>query len=373
MIYLDHHAATPLCAAAQDAMRDAQEEPFWANASSVHSLGRAARALLERAREHVAISIGARPADIILTSGGTEACNMAVMGLGAKAHRVITTAIEHPAIKNTIAMLRARGADVVELGVRNGVLPLPSEMLLHATPDSLVAIQWVNHETGNIFPVTDYALACKESGASFVVDATQALGKLPISVESIGADAIAFASHKIGGPAGSGALWVRRELELVSLMAGGQQERGRRPGTPDVLSAVGFGAACTVLSQRLQSMETIQRFRERLEYGLVDLGAKVNGSESPRVSTVVNASFENQRGEHLVAALDLHGICVSSGPACSSGMPEPSPVLRAMYPDEPSRALGAIRFSLGPENQTHEIGTALSVLSNVVRHKSQTT
>jgi len=365
VIYLDHHAKTPLSDAAREAMEHAREVA-WANPSSVHRAGRAARAVLEQARDRVAAAVGARPADVTLTSGGTEAVSLGVLGAAAGRRRVLTTALEHPAVARAVERLGAAGARVERLGVPGGLAPEAAAVADGADPETLVAVQWVNHEVGTVLPVRAWAGACRGRGAVVFVDATQALGKVPVDVGELGADLVALAASKVGGPAGAGALWVRRELELAPLLAGGAQERGRRPGTPDVVAAAGFGAACERVPARLASMERCGRLRDRLERWLVDRGAAINGREAPRVATVTHASLRGHRGDALVAALDLEGVCASSGAACSSGMNEPSEVLLAAYPDEPWRARDALRLSLGPETTDADVAGALEALDRVL-------
>ena len=352
MIYLDHHAATPICAEARAAM-DAASHEAWANPASAHAAGRAAKAHLERARRRVAESIGAQPADVVLTSGGTEAINAMILGRRAPA-RVITSAIEHPAVRASVDAWVRDGVELV-------VLPRPdAEVELHA--DDLVAIQWVNHETGSLFDPRPMAERTRRAGAVLVVDATQAYGRVPIDVAELGVDALALASHKIGGPAGAGAFWTARDAAIEPVMHGGGQERGRRGGSPGLLSLVGFGAAAKALPERLHAMERVAALRDRLEQGAKGV---VNGV-GPRVATVTNLSFRDWKGEVLVAALDLEGVCVSFGAACSSGVAEPSPVIRALHPDAPWRAESCVRFSLGPELGEAEIDDAIRALARVL-------
>lgn len=337
----------------------------WANPSSVHAAGRVARRFLEEARERVAEALGARPADVVLTSGGTEAVNLFL--LGAQTSRVVTTEIEHPSVSRCLERLEDRGVSVTRLPVLGG-RPPSVERVVEAVrePGTLLALQWVNHETGTVLPLPDYARAARQENATIFVDATQAFGKLPLSVENLGVDAVAVASHKIGGPAGAGALWTRRGIEVTSMLAGGGQERGRRPGTPDVVALSGFGAAASTVPSRTEAMSSVAALRDRLEGTLRELGAAINGLEGKRAPTVVNASVPGLRGEVLVAALDLEGLCASSGAACSSGLAEPSPVLRAMYPEEPWRAESALRLSLGPELDAEVIDSASAIVRRVV-------
>lgn len=373
MIYLDHHAATPLCAAAVAAMEAARGHA-WANPSSVHAAGRQARAALEQARREIAAAICAEACDVVLTSGGSEACNLGVLGSAAAGGgRVVTTAIEHPAIARAIERLEL-DADVVvtRLPVPAGAAPSPEELAHALAADvKLCALQWINHETGTVLPMAEYAQVCRAAGVPLLVDATQAAGKLPIDVAALGADMLALASHKLGGPAGAGGLWVRRGLELGSLITGGGQEHGRRAGSPDVLHLVGFGGACSALARRLEAQPRLDALRLRVATQLMQLGGVINTSpEVPHAATCVNASFRGRRGDELVAALDLEGVCIASGAACSSGLAEPSPVLLAMYPGETWRASAAIRLSFGPETTENEVEIALEILRRVLARRA---
>lgn len=343
------------------------------NPSSVHSAGRKARALLERGREQVASAIQANANDIVLTSGGTESCNLGLHGLlhreraGATPH-LITSSIEHPAIAAPIAALEQSGKlRVTRLCIAHGIAPDASALRDAITSDTLgCAIQWVNHETGVRLPIASYAEVCRERGVPLLVDATQAAGKLAIDVASLGADLIALASHKLGGPAGAGALWIRRGVALEPQLRGGAQERGRRAGSPDVLAVIGFGAASAVIAERLAAQPHCLALRSRAELGLAALGFSANGARGERVSTAISASLQGARGEELVAALDLEGVCVSSGAACSSGLSAPSPVLLAMHPDQTWRASSALRFSFGPEARESDVDFALDALRRVL-------
>jgi len=364
VIYLDHHAAAPTPDAVRQAMQEAATVA-WANPSSTHAAGRASHQLLEAARRDVAKSIGAAPADIVLTGGGTEACNIGVRGLAAGRDRIVTSEVEHPAVAQSVQRLQNEGRALVALEVLEGQPPSPDQLAAHLGPATLVAIQWVNHETGTVFPIREYAEACRAHQARLFVDATQAVGKLPVDVETLGADAIAIAAQKIGGPAGAGACWVRRGLDVEPVLDGGSQERGRRPGTPDTLSMVGFGAACRLIAARLAEQPRVTELRDRIEAALTKLGGVLNGG-APRTGTVTNLSFPGWQGPVLAAALDVEGICLSTGAACSSGLQEPSAVIRAMYPDEQWRAGSALRISLGIETTPQDIGTALLAFQQVL-------
>ena len=368
MIYLDHHAAAPT----PDVVRRAMEEASvvaWANPSSPHAAGRASRQLLEAAREDVANAIGAAAADVVLTGGGTEACNLGIRGFAEGRARVVTSEVEHPAVAKSVRRLGSEGREVIALSAVEGWPPSPEELAPHLGRNTLVALQWVNHETGTVFPIHEYAQACREHQACFFVDATQALGKVPVDVEALGADAIAIAAQKIGGPTGAGACWVRRGLDLEPVLEGGAQERGRRPGTPDTQSMVGFGAACRLIGDRLAQQPRLTELRDHVEARLTELGGVRNG-DAPRTGTVSNLSFRGWEGPLLVAALDLEGICVSSGAACSSGLQEPSAVIRAMYPDEQWRAGSAVRISLGIETTDLDIEMASQAFQRVLARSS---
>jgi cysteine desulfurase len=368
MIYLDHHAAGPLAPGVAEAMEAARERA-WGNPSSVHAAGRAARAVVERAREQVAAAVGAKPADLVFTAGGTEACNLGVLGLAPKARRVVTTAVEHPAVAAAVEALEARGAEVVRLPLPDGRAPDPDALREALAGADLAALQWVNHETGTVLPVAEYASRCREAGVPLFVDATQALGKRPVDVGALGAAAVALASAKIEGPPAAGALWIARDAALAPRALGGAQERGRRAGSPDPVALAGFGAAAARVGERLAAMPAVARRRDRLERELLAHGGRINGAGGPRVETVTNASLRPWRGQRLVAALDLEGLCASSGAACSSGLDEPSPVIAAMYPDASWRAASALRLSLGPGTSDADVDGALAILRRVLGRK----
>jgi cysteine desulfurase len=345
----------------------------WAHPSSVHRAGRASRAQLESARTAIAAALGASASDVVLTSGGSEACNLAVHGVLAQAEaggHVITSAIEHPAVARPLeALAAARGLELTRLGVDHGRAPLANTLAGMLTSRTrLVALQWVNHETGTRLPVDEYARVCRAVGVPLFIDASQALGKLPIDVEALGADLLACAAHKIGGPAGAGALWVRRGIDIEPLILGGAQERGRRAGTPDVVAQTGFAAACGLIGERLAAQPRIAALRDRLERALLERSPVVvrNATDGPRVATVSSLSVRGWRGDALVAALDVEGVAASSGAACSSGRSEPSGVLRAMHPDESWRSSSALRLSFGPQTSEIDADSALAVIGRVL-------
>lgn len=352
---------------------DAARAQGWANPASIHGPGRQSRALLEQARQHVAAAIGASPADVVLTGGGTEACNLGVLGVvdsfpAASTVHVVASTIEHPAAAEPLRHCESSGrATVSWFAVPAGRAPDAAALRACFTADTrMLVVQWVNHETGTILPVQAYAEACRSAGALCIIDATQALGKLPVNVAALGADVLAFAAHKLGGPAGAGALWVRRSVQLSPRMLGGAQERGRRAGTPDVVAQVGFGLACELAAERVAAQPRIAALRDAVERGLRELGGLSNAADGARVATVSNSSWRGWRGEALIAALDIEGIACSSGAACSSGTSEPSRVLAAMYPDEAWRAGSALRLSFGVESTESDVESVLTALRRVV-------
>lgn len=363
-LYFDHHAATPLDPRVRAVMDEAGARTL-GNPASPHGPGRRARALLERARAQIASAVGASPAEVILTSGGTEACNLGVLGLASGGH-VVTTAIEHPAVAEAVRALARQGTRVSVLSVLGGALPDDATVAAAlAERAGLLAMQWVGHETGIVLPVARWCALAADRGAFSLVDATQALGKVAIDFPSSGATALALASHKIGGPAGAGALVLRRGITVEPRMIGGAQERGLRAGTPDVIAAVGFGAACERLGERLAAQAAIAARRDRLEAFLATRGARVNGA-AERVATVTDVSLAGWTSQALVAALDLEGLAVASGAACSSGVDRPSAVVAAMFPEDPARAASAIRLSLGPETSDEDVDRALAIFDRVL-------
>lgn len=368
-VYLDHHAATPLSAHVKRAMEEALDVA-WANPSSAHRDGQRARMMLEQARKHVGAALGVTPIDIVFTSGGTEACNLGVLGvaqaLDVKQLDVHTTSIEHPAVEASLDVLASEGAVLLRYDLHQAqgraacAAGVASSRAKGRVP--FVVAQAVNHETGTVIDVE--ALRAEVGDVLGFVDASQALGKVDVAWGKLGF-AVAVAGAKIGAPS-VGALYVPRAMQLRARAIGGGHERGRRAGTPDVVTIAGLGAACADLKARLDALPRIAAMRDALETLLVASGGVINGAEWARVDTVVNASFRGWRGATLVAALDLEGLAVSAGAACSSGVDAPSPVLRALYPDEPWRATSALRISLGPETSEADVAMAMDALKRVL-------
>ena len=372
-VYLDWNATTPLLPAALEAMRAAAEVGF-ANPASVHGPGRRARAFIEDARESVAALVGLDPRDVLLTSGGTEANNLA-LALAAprigepRPPAMIVSRIEHPSIVRTAEELERRGVRVAWVDPEpSGVVPASAfaETLDRLRPEAdvrLLVLQAVNHETGVLQPIEDVARIASSCGALLHVDAVQAAGRLPRSTWT-GADTISVAAHKIRGPKGIGALCTRPGLKVRPLLFGGAQERGVRPGTQDPIACAGFAIAAARASETGPSRYAeVRPLRDRIEAALLALGALRNG-DAPRAPHITNLSFPGWRGDELCAALDLEGVAVSSGSACSAGTAEPSPVLRAMLGLE--RAASAVRISLGDETTNEDIDRALSAFRKVL-------
>jgi cysteine desulfurase len=271
--------------------------------------------------------------------------------------------MEHPAVAVPCESLEREGFEVIRVGPDDRDA---DSIIGQLGPSDMLAVQWVNHEVGTVLPVPRWAELAHGRGARVFVDATQALGKIPIALSALPVDALALSAHKVGGPAGAGALWVRRTVDLPPMLVGGGQERGRRAGSPDVIACVGFGAACEVLQDRLTHMLRVTELRDRLERGLQDLGGIPNRSQGARVATVANVSFRGRSGPALVAALDLEGLCVSHGAACSSGKQEPSTVVMSLHPQERWRAESALRFSLGPETTEQDVALGLGLVKKVL-------
>lgn len=350
MIYLDHNATTPLEPAVLEAMLPYLGECF-GNPSSAHRLGSEARCAVEEAREKVAAAIGAEPREVIFTSGGTEANNLALAGDG----RVITTAIEHASVLDALAAA-GRDASVLDVGGEGRVTPEQVAAALDAGSTALVSIGWANNEIGTIQPIDALGELCRVRGVPLHSDAVQALGKLAIDFRHV--DLLSLSAHKIGGPKGIGALCARTGLPLRAQMYGGSQERGRRAGTENVAGIVGFGVACELIAERLRAARTVERLREDLWLSIAGApGVARNSPQRDCLPNTLNVSVQGRSGDSLVAGLDLSGIAVSTGSACAAGASEPSHVLRALGRST-SAARDAVRFSLGPRTTAAEIARA---------------
>lgn len=364
-VYLDSNATTPLLPEVFEAMRPYYLEEF-GNASSIHHHGQHARAAVERARESVARMLGCRAAEVVFTSGGTEADNLAVFGMVRPRDHVITSQIEHHAVLNACKRLEQRGFDVTCLPVNGKGLIDPDELKRALCPNTkLISIMMANNETGVLQPVEEIGRIAAEADVYFHTDAVQAAGKVPIDVKKIGCDLLSISGHKFHGPQGTGAMYVRRGTLIEPLFFGGNHERQRRAGTENLPGIIGLGLAAEMAVGGFSdgSVNLIRRMRDRLEatlLGQID-AAGVNSGSAPRVPNTSNIYFDGIEGEAMVIALDLKGLAVSTGAACSSGAIEPSHVLTAMgLPSERARA--SIRFSLGKQNAEEDVDFALSVI-----------
>jgi cysteine desulfurase len=374
-IYLDHNATTPVDPRVRAAMEPALGELF-GNPSSLHFHGQRARAALDEARAEIAALIAATPAEIVLTSGGTEADNLALRGAAAGApptrRRVLYSPIEHHAVLKAAAALAEAGFAPEPLRVgREGRVDLED---LQARVDErtlLVAVMLANNETGVVQPVGEAAALAHAKGALLLCDAVQAAGKLKIDVSALGVDLLALSAHKVYGPKGAGALYVRRGTAMKSLLRGGAQERNRRAGTENVPAAVGFGRAAVLARESLEAaVPRVGALRDALEARLLAIpGSRVNGG-GVRVCNTTNVSFAGCDAERLLLALDLRGLSVSTGAACAAGGIEPSHVLQAMGLG-PEQVQASLRFSLGRGTTEAEVEQAGRIVADVVeRHRA---
>ena len=361
-IYLDNNATTAIHPDVLPVLEEALRDTF-GNASSIHREGQAARRLIEDARESVAHLVGATARELVFTSGGTESNNAAIFGAVPSSERshIVTSQIEHPSVAEAFRELERRGHEVTWVAPsRSG--EVSADAVLGALRDDtkLVAVMMANNETGVIQPVAEIGAATRTRGIHFHVDAVQAAGKIPVRVAEIGCDTLSLSAHKLHAPKGIGALFVRRGLSLSTLLHGGAQERRRRAGTENVPLAAAFGAAATLPSAAAQ----MEALRDRFEASLT--GAfTVNGASARRLPNTSNVTFHGADGEGIVIALDLSGVAVSTGSACSSGRVEPSPVLLAMglSPDD---ARSTVRFSLSRFTTAEEIDRTVSLLGELV-------
>lgn len=372
-IYLDYNATAPPSATVIEAVSRALADEI-GNPSSVHAFGQRAKAALDRARAETAALIDADPAGIVFTSGGTEANNLAIRGAfealaGTGRRRVVTSGIEHEAVLNTARALTAHGADVVIVpATSGGIVDVEALSAAINRETAIVSLMLANNEVGTLQPVADVVPACRAAGALLHTDAVQAAGKVPVSVKQLGADLLSLSGHKFAGPKGTGALWIRRGVRLVAQATGGRQERNRRAGTENVPGIVGLGVAARLAAASLTStVVEVSTLRDRLEAGILAHvgGTVVNGATTPRVPNTSNISFEGIEAESLLIALDLEGVAVSTGSACSSGSLEPSHVLRAMGLPH-TRARNSLRFSLGASTTEADVDFVIGVLPGLV-------
>jgi cysteine desulfurase len=368
-VYLDNNATAPLLPEVFEAMRPFYLEQF-GNASSIHHYGQRARAAVEKARAAVAGLVNSRPAEIVFTSGGTEGDNLGIFGLVQRGDHVITSTIEHSAVMNSCKRLEQMGCEVtfVPVNSRGEIAPDDVRGALRANT-RLITLMMANNETGVIQPVEEIGRIAQEADVFFHTDAVQAAGKIAIDVQKIACDALTISGHKIHAPQGTGALFIRKGTLIQPQIYGGSHERQRRAGTENLPGIVGLGKAAEMAKHWLESggAAEMSAMRDRLQNSILnameDVG--VNGLGAPRVPNTTNLWFDHIEGEALVIALDLKGLAVSSGAACSSGAIEPSHVLLAMgLPHQRARA--SIRLSLGKQTTQEDIDFAIKVIPETV-------
>lgn len=372
-IYLDHSATTPLDTQVLEEMMPYLTSKF-GNPSSIHFFGQEARAAIDKARHQVAGILNSRPNEIVFTSGGTESNNLAIRGLveanGKYGNKIITSAIEHSAVKNVCEDLKRRGFEIVYLPVyEDGIVRIEDIRNVVDENTLLISIMTANNEIGTLQPIEEIGKLVREEREKgnkiwFHTDAVQAVGKMETNVEEMGCDLLSMSGHKLYGPKGIGALYVRRGVRLHPQNIGGHQERERRGGTEAVPNIVGIGKACEISRESmLDQGSKIGILRDKLEQGVMEKikGAAVNGHPNRRLPNISNISFEGIEGEAMLISLDMQGVAVSTGSACSSGSIEPSPVIKAIgRPDGLAR--GAIRFSLGKDNSVEDVDYLLEIL-----------
>ncbi len=379
-IYLDNSATTPIDREVLDAMLPYLTE-IYGNASSIHFFGQQARAAVDKSRHQVAEILNARPNEIIFTSGGTEANNLAIRGLCEANNKygkhIITSQIEHSAVKNVCEDLEKRGYEVTYLPVyADGIVQI--EDVKNALRDDtiLISIMTANNEIGTLQPIYEIGQLVKsqrDNGKKtwFHTDAVQAIGKIKLDVEELNVDLLSMSAHKMYAPKGVGGLYVRRGVRLQSQNLGGHQEREKRGGTESVPLIAAFGKACEIANKNLsENDEKLRKLRDNLEQGIAERIDEIvfNGHRENRLSNIANVSFRQIEGEGLLINLDMTGVAVSTGSACSSGNLEPSPVIRALNDNDDEIARGAIRFSFGKENTQEDVDYLLEVLPKAVEN-----
>lgn len=365
-VFFDHNATTALDPRVLEAMlpflQSAQGNP-----TSRHSFGRAARQAIDQARERVAAAVGAHPSQVVFTSGGTEADNLAIQGIAAAQtpSQIVVSGIEHPAVSKPAQALQGRGWKVATVKSHgDGTLLLDALEQALQQKTALVSVMAANNETGVLQDLPAIAALARKHGALLHTDAVQALGKIPLDFQASGANAMSLSAHKIYGPQGAGALVLDKRVDIRPLLYGGGQEKGLRSGTENIGAIVGFGLACELAQQELPARASHSKaLRERLETGLQQLGATIFGSAAERLPNTSFFAFPDIEGETLVMALDRKGFAVASGSACSSDSTEPSHVLLAMG-IAPAIARGAVRISFGSGNTAAQVDSLLAVLND---------
>jgi cysteine desulfurase len=368
-VYLDNNATTPVLPEVLEAMRPYFAEHF-GNASSIHHHGQETRAAVERARESVAALLGCRPSEVVFTSGGTEGDNLAISGLAHAGDHVISSTIEHHAVLNSCKHLEAMGCEVTYVPVDGRGLVDPDDVRRALRPNTrLITIMMANNETGVLQPIEEIGKTAAEADVYFHTDAVQAAGKVPIEVKRLGCDLLSISGHKLHGPQGVGAIYVGKGTVLQPMFYGGSHERSRRAGTENVPGIIGLGKAAELAREALERGDLAQMsaMRDRIEQAILSEvdATGVNGQGAPRVPNTTNIHFDYIEGEALVIALDLKGLAVSTGAACSSGAIEPSHVLTAMGLP-PGIARASLRFSLGKQNTPDDVQFALDLVPQTV-------
>jgi cysteine desulfurase len=372
-VYCDANATTPLLPEVMEAMRPYWMEDF-GNASSIHLQGQRGRRAVDNARETLARFFHCRDAEVVFNSGGTEGDNTAIFGLLRPGDHFVTTSIEHSAVLRAAARVAERGAEVTFVAPqKNGVIDaeeIRRAIKISTRPTKLVSVMLANNETGVLQPVEEIGRIAADAGAFFHIDAVQGAGKVAFDVRRFGCHLCSISAHKMHGPKGVGAMYVRRGTPLEPLIVGGSHERRQRAGTENVPGIVGIGKAVEVAMENFEagSMERVEQLRDRLEAGILAIpGTSVNGAGTPRVANTTNIHFEQVEGEALVIALDLKGVAVSGGSACHSGSTEPSHVLMAMGLDK-NAARASLRFSLLKTATDEDVDHVLRVVPEAVEH-----
>ena len=371
-VYLDHNATTPVHPEVLETMLPFYKEKF-GNASSIHSFGREAKAALEEAREKVANFLGTSPQEIYFTSGGTEADNLAVKGVAfanrKKGNHLITSSIEHHAVIESCKFLEREGFETTYLPVDRSGLVNPEELKKAIKKETiLVSIMFANNETGIIEPIEELAKIAKENEVYFHTDAVQAVGKIPIDVNKSNIDMLSLSAHKIYGPKGVGTLYIRKGIRITPWTHGGHHEKNRRAGTENVAGIVGLAKTLEIaqrdMEEQTKNLKTLtESFYKKITDKIVDV--VLNGDFERRIPNTLNISFKGVEGESIILSLDMQGVAVASGSACTSGSLEPSHVLSAMGVP-PEIAQGSLRFSFGRENSMEDVDYVVSLLPDIV-------
>jgi cysteine desulfurase len=373
-VYLDYNATTPVHPEVLEVVIESLHNDF-GNPSSVHRYGRKTRVLVDEARDQVAALIGAPAASIVFCSGGTEANNTILKGVAAakedQGRHLVTSGIEHAAILDTCTYLEHQGFDVTYVPVdKRGVVDPEAVREALTEHTILVSIMHANNEIGTLQPVAEIAQLARDRGILVHTDAVQSFGKMPLSVEALGVDFLSFSGHKCYAPKGIGGWYARQPATLPPLIHGGHQERGMRSGTENVAYITALGRACTIADRDMPvEAERLQTLQQRLEHGIMEQipSARIQGADAPRLPNTTNVAFAGAEGETLLMSLDLQGVAVSTGSACSSGSLEPSHVLQAM--DLAEELLhGALRFSMGRSTTSEDIDYVLQILPDIVKH-----